>query len=331
MKAEQQAERPGGLSRRDFLKAALGILGAIAIPPIVIGLIEKGSFKEAMLEIWGGIEKSFKKRIENGEIPPETATAEFIPTVTKTATEAGIPTEVIVATITETPVPTFTPTATETEVPAKEYPLVTEYARLNECFFPPEDLLSGEVWNWLKLSVAPTLVAGFQERVNEMKLDLELWPINLHGVTVLIYNPNEAPNFKDPRTAPFERMTALGYTTYEGNQYEVLPVFFPVVEEQGGNLVVTDVEPMITVIRYRTDITPENIPSDDVYTADMNSTPVSTDPEGDALVEQSWENFGGRDRLEGLFQKALDKNSLLGVCKPGVLFNTKQARANILK
>ena len=218
--------------------------------------------------------------------------------------QAGINIDVPTEVMTEQPtsIPTETPIPTPTEIPAKEYPITT-IENYRDCYVPTEELLDGSYWNWLNDVIAPTLIPWFQEHEGKIK-DVRIAAIGLNTGNCLVFNPETAPNFEDPETAPFKRGVTFGHTTWESNgdpaDWAILaPIFYYDVETQ-------QVYPIL-IIRPIGHHDEEKIKeANRIFTQEMNITPI--------LTENTWCGYEipvvsqlfarvGNDEMDTRFQR----------------------------
>jgi hypothetical protein len=95
-----------------------------------------------------------------------------------------------------------------------DYGICTPEA-FRECPVPPEDLFNGNYLAFLE-----TLSRPFdKEKIKNV-------PLIYARDGLIMYDISNLPNFADPETAPFRRNVTSGVTTFEGNEYIILPIEF---------------------------------------------------------------------------------------------------------
>jgi len=243
--------------------------------------------------------------------------------------EAGIDVNVPAEVMAEQPtlIPTETSIPTPTEIPAPEYPLVPNIEDFRESYIPVEELLDGSYWNWLNEVVAPTLVADFEARRDQIRDDIPLSVIGLQSGSAFFYD-DDGVYENEEETAPWERNVTFATTetldpiTNTTLEYMILPVFYYDKEQH-------KVFPVVTVMPiFHPELVEESIK---VYSEDM-SMPViiysessgafgedniKITPTNDPLVAKIYEKLGSKRVWE--MTEAFAKGNMSAFSSPDVV------------
>lgn len=221
-------------------------------------------------------------------------------------TTAPAPTPTATAIITKTPTPTQAPTATITPTPLPEFDICT-LENFRDCEITEEDLLDGSYFRWLNEVIAPTWIPWFQEHEDKIKTNVRIRALGATynrtgGSTMIIsHDPDTAPNFTDPETAPFNRDVTFAYmpenwVTDEMRSYGVVatgyivfPVFYYNIDDQ-------TVHPIVMI--KMSDFDDPAVVEKTIrrYREEMNESPFHATPDDgeytDPIVDQAFRNVG---------------------------------------
>ena len=234
----------------------------------------------------------------------------------------------------QTPIPTLTattaPTATITPTPEPVYDLCPNIKDFRDCYVPEEELLDGSYWNWLNDEVAPTLLADFQAREDQITDDILPTAAGFSSGGALFYPHMSGKNEKE--IAFWNREATSGYTdtfdpiTNETLEYVISPVFFYDKESE-------QVFPVITVVPI---FHPERLEEmlDDYLNAmdgpvilfttsygHLVQENITMDDETDPLVNEAYKELGQEKVFEMI--KAFFDGDLSALSASGVVLRGK--------